>query len=152
MPDRPSTRRIQEFYDTASPLYQKLWGGHIHHGYFRTGRESKEQATEGLIKFLAEKSSLKSGAKVLDVGCGSGILSIAAAKLGASGVVGLEIDPVGVRVARSNVRHKKAHWRYARGFLFYQYDRFCWVKVHVRKLPKSIHFMALSFHHLLLYN
>jgi ribosomal protein L11 methyltransferase len=41
--------------------------------------------------------------KVLDVGCGSGILSIAAAKLGAETVVGLEIDSVAVQAAVSNV-------------------------------------------------
>ena len=42
--------------------------------------------------------------KVLDVGCGSGILSIAAAKLGAISVFGLEIDSVAVGVAKQNVR------------------------------------------------
>ncbi|MBI2872871.1 MAG: 50S ribosomal protein L11 methyltransferase [Chloroflexi bacterium] len=44
------------------------------------------------------------GMEVLDVGSGSGILSIAAAKLGASRVVGVDIDPVAIRVARVNVR------------------------------------------------
>ncbi len=43
------------------------------------------------------------GASVLDVGCGSGILSIAAAKLGARGVVALDIDSDCVRVTRENV-------------------------------------------------
>jgi ribosomal protein L11 methyltransferase len=44
------------------------------------------------------------GMRVLDVGCGSGILSIAASKLGASAVLGLEVDPVAVKVAASNIR------------------------------------------------
>ena len=38
-----------------------------------------------------------------DVGCGSGILSIAAALLGAKTVLGLDLDPVAVTVARENV-------------------------------------------------
>ncbi len=42
--------------------------------------------------------------RVLDLGCGSGILSIAAAKLGASNVFGLEIDPIAASVAVQNVK------------------------------------------------
>lgn len=41
---------------------------------------------------------------VLDVGCGSGILSIAAALLGAEDVLGVDIDPVAVEVAEDNLR------------------------------------------------
>jgi ribosomal protein L11 methyltransferase len=47
---------------------------------------------------------LTAGMDVLDVGCGSGILSIAAAKLGARNVFGIEIDSVAVRVAKQNMR------------------------------------------------
>ena len=46
----------------------------------------------------------REGMDVLDVGCGSGILSIAAAKLGARSVFALEIDSVSVGVAKQNVR------------------------------------------------
>ena len=43
------------------------------------------------------------GDRVLDLGCGSGILSIAAAKLGAAAVLGFEIDGAAVKSARANV-------------------------------------------------
>lgn len=46
---------------------------------------------------------LRPGDRVLDVGCGSGILSIAAARLGAASVLGVEIDPQAAEVARENV-------------------------------------------------
>ena len=46
----------------------------------------------------------REGMDVLDVGCGSGILSIAAAKLGARSVFALELDSVAVGVAKQNVR------------------------------------------------
>ena len=42
---------------------------------------------------------------VLDVGCGSGILSIIAARLGASHALGIDIDPVAVVAANENVEH-----------------------------------------------
>jgi len=54
---------------------------------------------------LALQERIKGGERVLDVGTGSGILAIASAKLGASEVVGLEIDPVAAEAARSNVRN-----------------------------------------------
>lgn len=44
------------------------------------------------------------GRAVLDVGTGSGILSVAAALLGAERVVAVDVDPVAVRVAGENVR------------------------------------------------
>ncbi|NMB25479.1 MAG: 50S ribosomal protein L11 methyltransferase [Firmicutes bacterium] len=40
---------------------------------------------------------------VYDIGCGSGILSLAAAKLGASRVEACDLDPVAVQVAKENV-------------------------------------------------
>ncbi|NBW00509.1 MAG: 50S ribosomal protein L11 methyltransferase [Betaproteobacteria bacterium] len=44
----------------------------------------------------------RQGLRVLDVGCGSGILAIAAAKLGASRVHAIDIDPIAVQTARQN--------------------------------------------------
>ena len=46
---------------------------------------------------------LKPGLRVMDVGTGSGILAIAAAKLGAQNVLAIDIDPDAVKVAKENV-------------------------------------------------
>jgi ribosomal protein L11 methyltransferase len=43
-------------------------------------------------------------ARVLDVGCGSGILAIAAARLGAAGVLGVDPDPIAVESTTANAR------------------------------------------------
>lgn len=47
--------------------------------------------------------------QVIDVGTGSGVLSIAAAMLGAGKVYALDLDEVAVRVAKENVRHNRCH-------------------------------------------
>jgi ribosomal protein L11 methyltransferase len=44
---------------------------------------------------------------VLDVGCGSGILSIAAALLGAGPVLAVDVDPIAVAATRSNARRNR---------------------------------------------
>ena len=43
------------------------------------------------------------GMDMIDLGCGSGILAIAAVKLGARRALGVDVDPQAVRVARENV-------------------------------------------------
>ncbi len=58
--------------------------------------------TRMCIELLEEV--VRPGIDVLDLGCGSGILSIVAAKLGAGKVLGLEVDAVAVKVAKANVR------------------------------------------------
>ncbi len=45
---------------------------------------------------------MQPGVKALDLGCGSGVLAIAAAKLGAVNVLALDIDPMAVRVTKEN--------------------------------------------------
>ena len=51
----------------------------------------------------AAEELVSPGIRVLDVGAGSGILSIAAARLGAREVMAVEIDPVAAKVCRENV-------------------------------------------------
>lgn len=69
---------------------------------FGTG---KHQTTRHCLEFLEEINEAAGGLppSFLDVGCGSGILSIAARKLGARRVVALDIDPEALGVARRNL-------------------------------------------------
>jgi len=65
---------------------------------FGTGTHETTQ----MCSILLDKY-VKSGSEVLDVGCGTGILSIIASKLGAGKVEAIDIDEVAVKVARENI-------------------------------------------------
>jgi len=52
------------------------------------------------------------GACVLDYGCGSGILAIAAVKLGAKEAIGIDIDKEAVKVAAANAKSNKVNARF----------------------------------------
>ncbi|KXG75863.1 50S ribosomal protein L11 methyltransferase [Thermotalea metallivorans] len=65
---------------------------------FGTGtHETTMMCVQNLEKYVRPEST------VFDIGCGSGILSIAAAKLGAKKVIGVDLDEVAVQVSRKNV-------------------------------------------------
>ncbi|RDY23974.1 50S ribosomal protein L11 methyltransferase [Romboutsia maritimum] len=65
---------------------------------FGTGtHETTSMCIRELEKYVKEDS------KVFDIGCGSGILAIAAAKLGAKEVLAVDLDEVAVKVSRENV-------------------------------------------------
>lgn len=64
---------------------------------FGTGTHPTTQLCLELLE-----SFVPTGRKVIDVGCGSGILSIAALKLGAGFALGVDIDEASVKASREN--------------------------------------------------
>ncbi|MFP5406701.1 MAG: 50S ribosomal protein L11 methyltransferase, partial [Gammaproteobacteria bacterium] len=60
-------------------------------------------ATTHLCLEWLEQASLE-GQRVIDYGCGSGILAIAAARLGAARIVAVDIDPQALESTRTNAR------------------------------------------------
>ncbi len=74
---------------------------------FGTGKhETTQLCIRQLLKYIrgnAEYTPDEHHPKVLDVGCGSGILSIVALKLGASAVVGTDLDPDCMTSTRENM-------------------------------------------------
>ena len=54
-------------------------------------------------------TNLRGGESVLDYGCGSGILGIAALKLGAARATGVDIDPLALLAARHNAMQNQVH-------------------------------------------
>lgn len=59
-------------------------------------------STRLLAEWLAEH--IAGGERVLDVGCGSGVLALVAARLGAVEAVGIDIEPAAVAAAEANAR------------------------------------------------
>jgi ribosomal protein L11 methyltransferase len=66
---------------------------------FGTGSHA---STRLMLRFAEQV--MRGGEEVLDYGCGSGILAIAASKLGARRVDAVDIDPVAVQVTQDNAR------------------------------------------------
>jgi tocopherol O-methyltransferase len=99
MPRTNDKHRIIEHYDTLSPYYRSLWGEHLHHGYWIHGDESKEQAQLQLIEYLAQRTSVKPGSDILDIGCGFGATSLYLARQFNAAVTGITISPVQLQMA-----------------------------------------------------
>jgi ribosomal protein L11 methyltransferase len=79
---------------------------------FGTGLHPTTRLCLAAIDDLADRAVLDA-ARVLDVGCGSGILAIAAAKLGAAAVVGVDTDPIAVEATIANAGRNRPGGRIA---------------------------------------
>ena len=56
--------------------------------------------------------SVHGGERVLDYGCGSGILAIAALRLGASAALGVDVDPLALPAAQANAQRNRVDARF----------------------------------------
>jgi ribosomal protein L11 methyltransferase len=71
---------------------------------FGSGTHPTTQLCLELLEEYQETASLDT---VIDIGCGSGILSIAAVKFGANFVLGLDLDQDAINASRENARRNK---------------------------------------------
>ena len=85
---------------------------------FGTGTHPTTQLCLELAEATLDDSPLKEAAAqsaAIDVGCGSGILSVAALKLGMAQVLGVDIDPRAVEISRENAELNGVAGRYISG-------------------------------------
>ena len=72
------------------------------------GHETTKMCLRALLRLLKDKKRRGLDSSLLDVGTGTGVLAIAAVKLGVKKAVGTEIDPVALKVARANAAANRA--------------------------------------------
>lgn len=102
-------QRIQEFYDASSGLWEKVWGEHMHHGYYGSEgniKKERRQAQIDLIEELLKWSGVQQAEKILDVGCGIGGSSLYLAQKYNATATGITLSPV--QAARAKERSATA--------------------------------------------
>lgn len=84
---------VAQHYDELDPFYRELWGEHIHHGFWRSGRESSAEAALQLAQTVAAYADLNPGATVCDVGTGYGATARLLAQSYGAHVTALTVSP-----------------------------------------------------------
>jgi len=84
---------VARHYDQLDRFYREIWGEHVHHGLWETGRETPDEATRKMTDLVISKAQLMPGMKVLDLGCGYGGTSRILAQEQRAVVTGLTVSP-----------------------------------------------------------
>ncbi len=70
--DPQTAAAVAGHYDELDPFYREIWGEHVHHGLFRTGRETVAAATLALSDLVGDRLGIAAGDALVDIGCGYG--------------------------------------------------------------------------------
>jgi tocopherol O-methyltransferase len=96
-PIRP--KDVADHYEDLDRIYREVWGEHVHHGLWRTGRESPTEAVEQLVELVAGEARIGPGCAAVDIGCGYGATARQLAARHGARVTGLTITPAQFRYA-----------------------------------------------------
>lgn len=102
-------RQIQQFYDSSSGLWERIWGEHMHHGYYGADgghKKDRRQAQIDLIEELLHWAGVETAENILDVGCGIGGSSLYLANKFHAQATGITLSPV--QANRATERSKEA--------------------------------------------
>ena len=75
MHTRAHTSSVAAHYNDLDRFYREIWGEHVHHGFWQTGQETRQEAVENLIRKVAGAGALEPGQTVYDIGAGYGASS-----------------------------------------------------------------------------
>jgi tocopherol O-methyltransferase len=84
---------VARHYDQLDRFYREIWGDHVHHGLWLTGKETSDEATRNLTDAVIAKAQLAPGMTLCDVGCGYGQTSRIIAREQQVKVTGLTVSP-----------------------------------------------------------
>jgi len=90
---------VADHYDELDAVYRRLWGEHVHHGLWTTGRETPAAAVEALVDAVADRLRLAPGDACVDIGCGYGATARRLASTREVRVLGLTLSGEQVRYA-----------------------------------------------------
>ena len=93
-------------YDELDPIYRQLWGEHVHHGLWTTGRESPQQAVDALADRVGTLLDLHAGLALVDIGCGYGATARRLALQHDVWVTGLTLSQAQIDVAQATPNGK----------------------------------------------
>lgn len=96
---------VRYHYDLPTEFYQ-LWLDRrmvYSCAYFTGGEDDIEEAQASKLDYVCRKLRLKSGDRVLDIGCGWGGLAMYAAQYYGASVVGITVSPRQAEIARRHI-------------------------------------------------
>lgn len=90
---------VADHYDELDLIYRRVWGEHVHHGLWTTGRESPAAAVEALVDTVGDRLRLEPGQQGVDIGCGYGGTARRLAATRGARVTGLTLSTEQARFA-----------------------------------------------------
>ncbi|CAN5202312.1 methyltransferase domain-containing protein [soil metagenome] len=101
LPRTPQTHAaVADHYDELDGIYRSLWGEHVHHGLWRSGRETQAEAVTALSDLVGTQLGFAPGDSLVDIGCGYGAT---ARRFAAAGAV-----VTGLTLSRDQIAHAPA--------------------------------------------
>ena len=102
IPRTPQTSSdVADHYNELDPVYRRIWGDHVHHGYWRKGNESPVEAVEALADLVADRLGATADQRVCDIGCGYGATAARLAERRGLRVTGVTLSARQAEYART---------------------------------------------------
>ena len=99
-PDTAQTAAdVAGHYDELDPIYRSVWGEHVHHGLWTSGRESPAEAVDALADLVGDRLAPEAGQQLVDIGCGYGATAARLAERHGVHVTGLTLSLAQHRLA-----------------------------------------------------